>query len=70
MSGIYIANAKEPYDISCTLVTDNHGRLIDADRLIAVIESTTPKEKRDSIYHHILGLIENAPTILDGDITR
>ena len=42
-----------------------HGRLIDADRLIAVFESTTSITQSDyNLWNHIIGLIQHAPTVL------
>lgn len=43
-----------------------HGRLIDADRLIAVLKSTTAISQSDyNLFNHIVGLIEHQPTVIE-----
>lgn len=43
-----------------------HGRLIDADRLIAVLKSTTAISQSDyDLFNHIVGLIEHQPTVIE-----
>lgn len=55
-------------DISCPLfeIPTPHGRLIDADRLIAVLKSTTAISQCDyDLFNHIVGLIEHQPTVIE-----
>lgn len=45
-----------------------HGRLIDADRLIAVLKSTTTIAQFDyDMFDHILGLIKHQPPIIEAE---
>lgn len=45
-----------------------HGRLIDADRLIAVLKSTTSISQSDyDLFNHVIGLIEHQPTIIEAE---
>lgn len=45
-----------------------HGRLIDADRLIAILKSTTTISQSDyDVFNHILGLIEHQPIIIEAE---
>lgn len=44
-----------------------HGRLIDADRLIAVLKSAIPYEQRTSTVLCMIKNIENAPTIIEAE---
>ena len=47
-------------------VPEPHGRLIDADRLIAVLKSTTAISQSDyDLFNHIVGLIEHQPTVIE-----
>lgn len=48
-----------------------HGRLIDADRLIAVLKSTTAISQSDyDLFIHIVGLIEHQPTVIEKEDTK
>lgn len=56
--------------IDCPLqaIPAKHGRLIDADRLIAVLKSTVPYEYRNSPpFPEIIKMIENQPTIIEAE---
>jgi len=44
-----------------------HGRLIDADRLIAVLKSAIPYEQRTSTVLCMIKNIENAPTVVEAE---
>lgn len=45
-----------------------HGDLIDRDRLIAVLKSTTAISQSDyDLFNHIVGLIEHQPTIIESE---
>lgn len=44
-----------------------HGRLIDADRLIAVLKSAIPYEQRTSAIFCVMKNIENAPTVVEAE---
>lgn len=44
-----------------------HGRLIDADRLIAVLKSAIPYEQRTSTVLCMIKNIENAPTVIEAE---
>ena len=45
-----------------------HGRLIDADRLIAILKSTTAISQSDyDLFNHIVGLIEHQPTVIEAE---
>lgn len=49
-------------------ISTNHGRLIDADRLIAVLKSTTAISQSDyDLFNHIVGLIEHQPTVIEAE---
>lgn len=49
-------------------VPEPHGRLIDADRLIAVLRSTTAISQSDyDLFNHIVGLIEHQPTVIEAE---
>lgn len=55
-------------EIGCPLVEipTPHGRPIDADRLIAVLKSTTAVSQSNyDLFNHIIGLIEHQPTIIE-----
>lgn len=48
-----------------------HGRLIDADRLIAVLKSTTAISQSDyDLFNHIVGLVEHQPTVIEKENTQ
>lgn len=45
-----------------------HGDLIDRDRLIAALKSTTAISQSDyDLFNHIVGLIEHQPTIIESE---
>ena len=44
-----------------------HGRLIDADKLIAVLKSAIPIEQRTSAVCCVMKNIENAPTVIEAE---
>lgn len=45
-----------------------HGRLIDADRLIAVLKSTTAISQSDyDLFNHIVQLIKHQPTVIEAE---
>lgn len=47
-----------------------HGRLIDSDRLIAVMKSTTAISQNNyDLFNHIVGLIEHQPTVIEKEHT-
>ena len=53
---------------SLTDVPTPHGRLIDADRLIAVLKSTTAISQSDyDLFNHIVGLTEHQPTVIEAE---
>lgn len=55
-------------DKNCPLseIPTPHCRLIDADRLIAVLKSTTAISQSDyNLFNHIVGLIEHQPTVIE-----
>lgn len=58
---------KKLSDCPLTEIPSPHGRLIDADRLIAVLKSTIPHEQRTSAVFCVLKHIENAPTIIEAE---
>lgn len=52
-----------------TEIPTPHGRLIDADRLIAVLKSTTAISQSDyNLFNHIVGLIEHQPTVIEKEM--
>lgn len=60
---------RENDNISCPLsgIPTSHGRLIDADRMLAVFKSACPKEYRGYLFEGIITTIENAPTIIEAE---
>jgi len=54
-----------------TEIPTPHGRLIDADRLIAVLKSTTAISQSDyDLFNHIVGLIEHQPTVIGKEMKQ
>lgn len=46
----------------------NNDGAVDADRLIAVMKSTTAVSQSDyDLFNHIVGLIEHQPTVIEKD---
>jgi uncharacterized protein YfeS len=50
------------------LLATFRGRLIDAERLIAVLKSTTAISQSDyDLFNHIVGLIEHQPAVIESE---
>lgn len=55
-------------DCPLVAIPTPHGDLIDRDRLIAVLKSTTAISQSDyDLFNHIVGLIEHQPTIIESE---
>lgn len=50
-----------------TEIPTPHGRLIDADKLIAVLKRAIPYEQKTSAVFCMIKNIENAPTIVEAE---
>lgn len=64
-----VINYNQSRHLDCPLVEipTPHGRLIDADRLIAVMESAAGTQERLIPLSAVLGLIKNSKTLIEAE---
>ena len=63
----YVSENHRPENCPIPKIPVPHGRLIDADRLIAVLKSAIPYEQRTSTVFCVIKNIENAPTVIEAE---